>query len=63
MKHAIEKVVSVVNFIRSKGLNHREFKSFLEEVGSDHDDVIYFCQVLWLSKSSTLFRFRFYVMK
>ena len=26
-------------------------------MGSDHDDVVYFCQVRWLSKSSTLFRF------
>ena len=57
MKHVMEKVVSAVNFIRSRGLNHREFKSFLGEVGSDHDDVVYFCQVRWLSKSSTLFRF------
>jgi len=57
MKHVMEKVVSAVNFIRSRGLNHREFKSFLEEVGSDFDDVVYFCQVRRLSKSSTLFRF------
>ena len=57
MKHVMEKVVSAVNFIRSRGLNQEEFKSFLGEVGSDHDDVVYFCQVRWLSKSSTLFRF------
>lgn len=57
MKHVMEKVVLVVNFIRSRGLNHREFKSFLEEVGCAHDDVIYFCQVRWLSKAATLSRF------
>ena len=56
MKHVMEKVVSAVNFIRSRGLNHREFKSFLEEVGSDHEDVVYFCLVRWFCKSSTLFR-------
>lgn len=57
MKHVMEKVVSVVNFICSRGLNHREFKSFLKEVGCAHDDVIYFCQVRWLSKAATLSRF------
>ena len=25
-----------------------EFKSFLEQAGLDHDDVVYFCQVRWL---------------
>lgn len=34
-----------------------EFKAFLEEVGSDQNDVLYFCQVLWLSKAATLSRF------
>ena len=53
MKHVMEKVVSVVNFIRSKGLNYRQFKSFLAEVGSDYDDVIYFSQVQWLSRAAT----------
>ena len=31
-----------MNFIRSKGLNHRQFQAFLTEVGSDYDDVIYY---------------------
>ena len=57
MKHVMEKVVSTINFIRSKGLNHRQFQSFLTEVGSDHDDVIYFSQVRWLSRAATLARF------
>ena len=57
MKHVMEKVVSTVNFIRSKGLNHRQFQAFLTEVGSDHDDVIYFSHVRWLSRAATLDRF------
>ena len=51
MKHVMERVVYTVNFIRSKGLN------FLTEVGSDHDDVIYFSHVRWLSRAATLARF------
>ncbi|KYO31248.1 general transcription factor II-I repeat domain-containing protein 2A isoform B [Alligator mississippiensis] len=57
IKHVMEKVVSTVNFIRSKGLNHRQFQAFLAEIGSNHGDVIYFCQVRWLSRAATLARF------
>ncbi|XP_069506309.1 general transcription factor II-I repeat domain-containing protein 2A-like [Ambystoma mexicanum] len=57
MTHVMEKVVSTVNFIRAKGLNHRPFQAFLAEMGADHDDVIYFCQVRWLSRAATLSRF------
>ncbi|XP_069492317.1 general transcription factor II-I repeat domain-containing protein 2A-like [Ambystoma mexicanum] len=57
MTHVMEKVVSTVNFIRAKGLNHRQFQAFLAEMGADHDDVIYFCQVRWLSRAATLSRF------
>lgn len=39
----MEKVVSAVNFIRSIVLNYKGFKPFLRKVGSDHDDVVYFC--------------------
>ncbi|KAI6647016.1 General transcription factor II-I repeat domain-containing protein 2A-like [Oopsacas minuta] len=56
MKHVMENVLNTVNFIRSKGLNHRKFHAFLAEVGSDYNDVIYFSQVRWLSRASTLAR-------
>ncbi|ESN92846.1 hypothetical protein HELRODRAFT_69419, partial [Helobdella robusta] len=56
MKHVMEKVVSCKLHQIKKSYNQRKFKSFVE-VGSDHDDVIYFCQVRWLSKSTTLSRF------
>ncbi|KAI6652455.1 General transcription factor II-I repeat domain-containing protein 2A-like [Oopsacas minuta] len=57
MKHVMENVVNTVNFIRSKGLNHRQFQAFLAEIGSDYNDVIYFSQVRWLSRASTLARY------
>ena len=57
MKHVMENVVNTVNFIRSKGLNHRQFQTFLANVGSDYNDVIYFSQVHWLSRASTLARY------
>ena len=42
MKHLMTDIVKVVNFIRSRGLNHREFKAYLDEVGSEYEDVVYF---------------------
>ena len=47
-------LIKAVNYIRSLGLNHREFKAFLEEVGSEYEDVVYFLKVRWLSKEANL---------
>jgi hypothetical protein len=40
-------VVKTINLIRSRGLNHRQFQTFLIELNSQ---VIYFCEVRWLSR-------------
>ncbi|XP_066945264.1 general transcription factor II-I repeat domain-containing protein 2A-like [Macrobrachium rosenbergii] len=45
MKHLMTDLVKAVNFIRSRVLNHREFKAFLDEVGSEYEDVVYFSKV------------------
>ena len=58
MKHLMTDLVKAVNFIRSRGLNHREFKAFLDEVGSEYEDVVYISKVRWLSKAATLKRFQ-----
>ena len=50
-------VVKTVNFIRSVGLNHRQFRELMDSLESDFNDIPYFCQVRWLSRGKTLERF------
>lgn len=45
MEHVMSTIARVVNFIRPKGLNHWQFKSFLGEFGSEYTDVPYHTDV------------------
>ena len=56
MEHVMSSTTRVVNFIRVKGLNHRQFKSFLEELDSEYRDVPYHTEVRWLSRGKVLNR-------
>ncbi|TWW54660.1 General transcription factor II-I repeat domain-containing protein 2B [Takifugu flavidus] len=50
-------VVKFINHIRSRGIKHRQFRSFLEEIESVYEDVLYFTEVHWLSRGKVLKRF------
>ena len=57
MKHVVDPVVKIVNLIRARGLNHRQFIKLLEDCSSDHSDVLYHTHVRWLSLGKVLRRF------
>lgn len=44
----MKNVLQSVNYNRSRRLNHRQFKAFLEEIEADCPDVAYFSAVRWL---------------
>ncbi|XP_066901420.1 general transcription factor II-I repeat domain-containing protein 2B-like [Halyomorpha halys] len=57
LQNVINVVVKTINFIRSRGLNHGQFKAFLDEISTKYDDVTYYCEARWLSKGKILKRF------
>ncbi|XP_042242397.1 general transcription factor II-I repeat domain-containing protein 2B-like [Homarus americanus] len=56
LSHVVDTVVKVVNYIRARGLNHRQFITLLEDLESDHTDVLYHTNVRWLSLGKILKR-------
>lgn len=54
MEHVMSIITLAVNFIRAKGLNHRQFKSFLKELSAEHGDLPYHTEVRWLSQGKVL---------
>lgn len=56
MEHVMNTVTQTINFIRAKGLNHRQFQSFLREIDSDFADIPYHTEVRWLSRGKVLNR-------
>jgi glutaredoxin-related protein len=55
--NVMEVVVAIINFIKSRALNHRQFKEYLADLFSDYDYASYYCEVRWLSKGQMLKRF------
>ncbi|XP_016407553.1 general transcription factor II-I repeat domain-containing protein 2-like [Sinocyclocheilus rhinocerous] len=54
MDDVMTTVVKTINLIRSRALNHREFRAFLSDIDAEYGDVIYHSNVRWLSRGSAL---------
>lgn len=57
LENVMSVVIKTVNFIKSHGLNHRQFKSFLFEIEAEYSDVVYHNHIRWLSRGKVLKRF------
>ena len=57
LNNVMKTVVSTINFIKSRGLNNRQFKELLSELESEYGDLVYHCEVRWLSRANMLARF------
>ena len=44
-KDVMDPVIKAVNFIRARGLNHRQFQKFLYDLDTKHQDLAYFSEV------------------
>ena len=49
LQNIMDVVLKTVNFLLSRGLNHRQFQQLLLEAESQYNDLLYFCNVRWLS--------------
>lgn len=56
INHVIDVVTKIVNFIRARALNHRQFVALLEEHQTEHNDISYHTAVRWLSLGKVLKR-------
>ncbi|XP_026116348.1 general transcription factor II-I repeat domain-containing protein 2B-like [Carassius auratus] len=56
-EHVMSVVLKCINYIRSRSLQHRQLRAFLEEIESTYGDVLYFTEVRWLSRGNVLKRF------
>ena len=55
MKSVMEIVVKTINYIRARGLNHRQF--LLDEMESQYGDLLYYTELRWLSRGAMLRHF------
>ena len=56
LKAVLHTAVRAVNFIRGSSLNHRLFKAFCNEMGTEHQVLIFLTEVPWLSRGRVLTR-------
>ena len=45
MVNIMQIIIKTINFIKAKGLNHRQFQEFLKSIDADYGEVSYFLEV------------------
>nr|KAF6480752.1 hypothetical protein HJG59_010594 [Molossus molossus] len=50
-------MMSCINFVKSRGFNSCQFKELLNDLDPEYGDLVYHCEVWWLSHGNMLMRF------
>ena len=52
----LKAVVKIVNFIKARPLKARLFQRICDELGAEHNNLLFYCNAWWLSKGKVLLR-------
>ena len=52
MLSCLQRVIKIVNFVKSSALNIRLFKRLCDDLSSDHTCLLYYTEVRWLSRGN-----------
>ena len=50
----LKAVVKTLNFIKAKPLKARLFQRLCDELGAEHNNLLFYCNAKWLSKSKVV---------
>ena len=56
LKEVLDLVIKLVNYVKGSALNSRLFKEFCKDMSSDHEVLLFYCAVRWLSKGNVVGR-------
>ncbi|XP_068227879.1 zinc finger BED domain-containing protein 5-like [Palaemon carinicauda] len=54
LQEVLESVIKIVNYIKTKALNTRLFKELCKDMNADHEVLLFYTAVLWLSKGNVI---------
>ena len=52
----LKAVVKTVNFIKARPLKARLFQRLCDELGAEHNNLLFYCNARWISKGKVLLR-------
>ena len=56
LNEVLKAVVKTVNFIKAKPLKARVFQRLCDELGAEHNNLLFYCNARWLSKGKVFQR-------